>query len=59
MEVCTLFLLLLTPAYRHEGADYILAECDPGDLDPHAVSSILKTFLRERAYYVTFFMDLF
>ncbi|KAH9942294.1 RhoGAP-domain-containing protein [Epithele typhae] len=29
------------------GADYNLAECDPGDLDPHAVSSILKTFLRE------------
>ncbi|KAI0743778.1 hypothetical protein C8Q80DRAFT_1183099 [Daedaleopsis nitida] len=29
------------------GADYNLAECEPGDLDPHAVSSIFKTFLRE------------
>ena len=57
--VCSLLVLLRNAAYRHEGADYILAECDPGDLDPHAVSSILKTFLRERAYYVTFFMDLF
>ena len=30
------------------GADYDLTECEPGDLDPHAVSSIFKTFLRER-----------
>ncbi|KAI0702939.1 hypothetical protein C8T65DRAFT_655154 [Cerioporus squamosus] len=29
------------------GADYNLVECEPGDLDPHAVSSIFKTFLRE------------
>ena len=35
-------------SHIYSGADYILAECDPGDLDPHAVSSILKTFLRER-----------
>jgi hypothetical protein len=30
------------------GADYDLRECPPGDLDPHAVSSIFKAYLRER-----------
>ncbi|CDO78167.1 hypothetical protein BN946_scf184467.g6 [Trametes cinnabarina] len=29
------------------GCDYDLTECEPGDLDPHAVASIFKTFLRE------------
>ncbi|KAG8800820.1 hypothetical protein FRC16_001964 [Serendipita sp. 398] len=29
------------------GADYDLQECGPGDLDPHAVASVLKAFLRE------------
>ena len=29
------------------GADYELAKSDPGDLDPHAVSSIFKAYLRE------------
>ncbi|EMD37487.1 hypothetical protein CERSUDRAFT_114130 [Gelatoporia subvermispora B] len=29
------------------GADFDMVDCDPGDLDPHAVSSIFKTFLRE------------
>ncbi|KAI8993795.1 hypothetical protein BD414DRAFT_480460 [Trametes punicea] len=29
------------------GSDYDLTECEPGDLDPHAVASIFKTFLRE------------
>ncbi|KAI0633410.1 hypothetical protein C8Q77DRAFT_1157618 [Trametes polyzona] len=29
------------------GTDYDLTECEPGDLDPHAVASIFKTFLRE------------
>ncbi|KAI0081876.1 RhoGAP-domain-containing protein, partial [Panus rudis PR-1116 ss-1] len=29
------------------GADYNLVECDPGDLDPHAVASIFKAYLRE------------
>ncbi|KAI0674979.1 hypothetical protein C8Q78DRAFT_1075327 [Trametes maxima] len=29
------------------GTDYDLVECEPGDLDPHAVASIFKTFLRE------------
>jgi hypothetical protein len=31
------------------GADYDLQGCGPGDLDPHAVASVLKAFLRERA----------
>ncbi|KAG8835732.1 hypothetical protein FRC17_001523 [Serendipita sp. 399] len=30
-----------------KGADYDLQECGPGDLDPHAVTSVLKAFLRE------------
>ncbi|GJE94907.1 RhoGAP-domain-containing protein [Phanerochaete sordida] len=29
------------------GADYNLVESDPGDLDPHAVASIFKAYLRE------------
>ncbi|KDQ57587.1 hypothetical protein JAAARDRAFT_193890 [Jaapia argillacea MUCL 33604] len=29
------------------GADYDMAECSPGDLDPHAVASIFKAYLRE------------
>ncbi|KAF9050171.1 hypothetical protein BJ165DRAFT_1525445 [Panaeolus papilionaceus] len=29
------------------GADYDLIECTPGDLDPHAVSSVFKAYLRE------------
>ncbi|KAI1796469.1 RhoGAP-domain-containing protein [Ganoderma leucocontextum] len=29
------------------GGDHNLIEVEPGDLDPHAVSSIFKTFLRE------------
>ena len=33
------------------GADYDLASCGPGDLDPHAVSSVLKAFLRERGFH--------
>ena len=32
------------------GCDYDLTECEPGDLDPHAVASIFKTFLRECEY---------
>jgi hypothetical protein len=33
------------------GADYDLRECLPGDLDPHAVSSVFKAYLRERAFH--------
>ncbi|KAJ3868311.1 hypothetical protein EV359DRAFT_32622 [Lentinula novae-zelandiae] len=29
------------------GADFNLQECSPGELDPHAVASIFKAFLRE------------
>ncbi|CAA7260593.1 unnamed protein product [Cyclocybe aegerita] len=28
------------------GADFDMADCTPGDLDPHAVSSVFKAFLR-------------
>lgn len=38
---------LLNPFFRFVGADYDLQECGPGDLDPHAVVSVLKAFLRE------------
>lgn len=34
------------------GGDHNLIEAEPGDLDPHAVASIFKTFLREREYCV-------
>lgn len=30
------------------GADIELEKCDPGDIDPHAVASLYKSFLRER-----------
>lgn len=30
------------------GADFDIAQCSPGDLDPHAVASIFKAYLRER-----------
>ena len=29
------------------GVDYDMSECTPGDLDPHAVASVFKAFLRE------------
>ncbi|RXW25019.1 hypothetical protein EST38_g782 [Candolleomyces aberdarensis] len=29
------------------GADYDLTDCTPGDLDPHAVASVFKAYLRE------------
>ncbi|TFK20945.1 RhoGAP-domain-containing protein [Coprinopsis marcescibilis] len=29
------------------GADYDLSVCSPGDLDPHAVASVFKAYLRE------------
>ncbi len=29
------------------GADYDMSECGPSDLDPHAVASVLKAYLRE------------
>lgn len=30
------------------GADYDMTESTPGDLDPHAVASVFKAYLRER-----------
>jgi hypothetical protein len=33
------------------GADFDMLECGPSDLDPHAVASIFKTYLRERAWF--------
>ena len=30
------------------GVDYDMTECSPGDLDPHAVASVFKAYLRER-----------
>lgn len=30
------------------GADFNMARCSPGELDPHAVSGVFKAFLRER-----------
>jgi len=30
------------------GADYDMSECSPGELDPHAVASVFKAYLRER-----------
>ncbi|KAJ8495395.1 hypothetical protein ONZ45_g12878 [Pleurotus djamor] len=29
------------------GADYDMSNCNPGDLDPHAVASVFKAYLRE------------
>jgi len=33
------------------GVDYNMLGCSPCDLDPHAVASIFKAYLREREYY--------
>ena len=33
---------------RISGVDYDMTECSPGDLDPHAVASVFKAYLRER-----------
>lgn len=32
------------------GVDYDMSGCAPGDLDPHAVASIFKAYLREREF---------
>lgn len=32
------------------GADYDMTKCTLGDLDPHAVASVFKAYLRERVY---------
>lgn len=38
--------LLIFP--RSIGADIVLELCDPGDVDPHAVASLYRSYLRER-----------
>lgn len=44
---------MCTPSFAVEsvlrlaGADLDLKQCHPWDLDPHAVSSIFKSYLRE------------
>jgi hypothetical protein len=38
--------LLIFP--RIIGADIVLELCDPGDVDPHAVASLYRSYLRER-----------
>lgn len=32
------------------GVDYDMTDCDPGDIDPHAVASVFRAFLRERGF---------
>ena len=41
----TVFPFYLT---RSAGADYDMSGCGPGELDPHAVASVFKAYLRER-----------
>lgn len=36
------------------GADFGIVESDPGDLDPHAVASVFKAYLRECERLVSF-----
>ncbi|KAF9446352.1 hypothetical protein P691DRAFT_804347, partial [Macrolepiota fuliginosa MF-IS2] len=33
------------------GVDYDMSGCAPGDLDPHAVASVFKAYLREREFH--------
>ena len=39
------------------GVDYNMSRCSPCDLDPHAVASIFKAYLREREYYQKLFFS--
>jgi len=32
------------------GVDYDMTDCGPGDIDPHAVASVFRAFLRERRF---------
>lgn len=40
-------LLLMIADLFCAGADVNLEPCDPGDIDPHAVASLYKSYLRE------------
>lgn len=50
-------LIVACPAisFVGAGADFDMTECGPADLDPHAVSSLFKAFLREREYHKAVF----
>ena len=43
-----MFILIVNMNIGIIGADFDMTECAPGDLDPHAVASVLRAFLRER-----------
>lgn len=32
------------------GADYDITDCEPAEIDPHAVASVFRAFLRERGF---------
>lgn len=32
------------------GVDYDMTDCGPGDIDPHAVASVFRAFLRDRGF---------
>lgn len=49
-ESLVLPMLAFVLINHYLGADFSLVECDPGDLDPHAVASVFKAYLRERKY---------
>ncbi|KAF7983771.1 hypothetical protein HWV62_18974 [Athelia sp. TMB] len=38
---------ILSWGVQEEGADYDLSDCHLGDLDPHAVASVFKAYIRE------------
>lgn len=46
-------VMLIVVIVVYIGADIELEKCDPGDIDPHAVASLYKSFLRERECYQT------
>lgn len=49
MEACIFSLITaLLHADGCIGADYDITDCPPSDLDPHAVASVFKAYLRER-----------
>lgn len=47
-----LFTVVKLRAQLDTGADMDLKLSDAGDLDPHAVASVFKSYLRERAFNV-------
>ena len=47
----TVFRFYLT---RSAGADYDMSGCGPGELDPHAVASVFKAYIRERKSLVAY-----